>query len=128
LSDQSKQHIEDALNRIRVIFSKTEEKLEKVKPGEKIKATGLAGEIAKEFGVTGATIYPILKYLFDDYPEIEIKKGAKGGLRRLSKEEISKKNQPQIAIQNDNPVKSVLDPNDPEQIALDKQPQEIINS
>jgi len=75
-------HVEAALQKIRVIFQETAAKIEEIKPGEKIPATKLAEQIAENYNTTGASLYPVLKYLFDNYPGIEIRRGAAGGIYR----------------------------------------------
>jgi hypothetical protein len=76
-------HIEASLNKIRAIFVKADERIEALKPGEKIPATTLAAELAVEAGSTGPALYPVLKYLLDGYPGVEIKRGAHGGIKKL---------------------------------------------
>jgi hypothetical protein len=73
-------HIEDCLAKIRVIFEQASAQIEALKPGEKIPATALAESIAKQYGMTGPQLYPTLKFLFDKYPGVDIKKGAHGGI------------------------------------------------
>jgi hypothetical protein len=82
MKDMQEQHIDNSLAKIKAIFVKASDRLESLKPGEKITATGLANELATEFGLTGAGIYPTLKFLFDGYPDFDILRGAHGGLRR----------------------------------------------
>jgi hypothetical protein len=86
----NKQYVEDALNRIRVFFEKASTQIEAIVPGEKIPATTLADEIAKEHGMTGPQLYPTLKFLFDDYPGVDIRKGAHGGIYKLKPGETKK--------------------------------------
>jgi len=76
-------HIEDSLNKIRVIFEKASQRIEDLKKDEKVPATKLAEDLAKEIGMTGPQLYPTLKFLFDSYPGVEIKKGAHGGIIKL---------------------------------------------
>ena len=83
------QHIENSLSQIRDIFVKAATRIETIKPGEKIPATALAEELAKEIGSTGPALYPTLLFLYKGYPEIVIKKGAHGGLCRLKLPEIN---------------------------------------
>ena len=83
MSDISEKHVEEALEKIRTIFKKASNRIEALKPGEKVPATKLAEELAVEFGTTGPALYPVLKYLFDGYPDIEVRRGAHGGLIRL---------------------------------------------
>jgi hypothetical protein len=76
-------HIEDSLNKIRIIFEKASQRIEDLKKDEKIPATKLAEELAKEVDMTGPQLYPTLKFLFDGYPGVEIKRGAHGGIVKL---------------------------------------------
>jgi hypothetical protein len=76
----SKQHLEDALSKIRPIFEKAMERIDALKVGEKIPATKLADDLAKEVGMTGPSLYPTLKFLLDGYPGVDIRKGAHGGI------------------------------------------------
>lgn len=76
----NKEHVEDSLAKIRTIFEKASTRIEALKPGEKIPATVLAEDIAKENGMTGPQLYPTLKFLFDGYPGVDIRKGAHGGI------------------------------------------------
>ena len=77
-------HIDLSLSKIRTIFEKASTRIEALKPGEKVPATTLAADIAKEYGMTGPQLYPTLKFLFDGYPGVVIKKGAHGGIEKLS--------------------------------------------
>lgn len=80
----NKEHVESSLDRIREIFQKASRKIESMKIGDKIPATVLASEIAKEYNKTGPQVYPILKYLLDDYPGVKITRGAKGGILKVN--------------------------------------------
>jgi hypothetical protein len=84
-------HLEDALNQVRAIFIKAATRIEDIKPGDKIPATKLADELAKERGMTGPQLYPSLKFLFDGYPGVKIKRGAHGGIYRPLPGEDDKK-------------------------------------
>lgn len=77
-------HIDHSLNEIRNLFMKAATRIEAIKPGEKIPATTLAADLAKEIGMTGPTLYPTLLFLFNDYPGVKRKKGAQGGLERIA--------------------------------------------
>lgn len=79
----NQQHIDDSLAKIRVIFDKASARIEALAPGEKIPATTLAAELAAEVGLTGPGLYPTLKFLFDSYPGVEVRKGAHGGIVKL---------------------------------------------
>jgi hypothetical protein len=79
----NQQHIDDSLAKIRVIFEKASARIEALAPGEKIPATTLAAELATEIGLTGPGLYPTLKFLFDGYPGVEVRRGAHGGIVRL---------------------------------------------
>jgi hypothetical protein len=74
------QHIEDSLEKIRAIFIKASETIEALKTGEKVPATKLAEDLAKDVGLTGPGLYPTLKFLLDGYPGVEIRRGAHGGI------------------------------------------------
>lgn len=80
----SKQHIEVSLDKIRLIYQKAADKIEALKPGQKIPATVLADEVAKENGMTGPQLYPTLLFLIKGYPGVEIKRGAHGGIFKLA--------------------------------------------
>lgn len=82
-------HIESRVAHIKSLFVSAATRIERLHPGEKIPATQLSEEIAKELrtnsndkGPTGAVLYPTLKILFDNYPGVEIKRGAHGGIMR----------------------------------------------
>ena len=77
-------HVENSLAKIRTIFEKASERIEALKVGEKIPATVLADDLAKEHGMTGPQLYPTLKFLFDGYPGVDIRKGAHGGIVKLA--------------------------------------------
>lgn len=79
----STNHIDTSLAKIRLIFEKATARIDALKPGEKIPATVLATNIAKEHGMTGPQLYPTLKFLFDGYPGVDIRKGAAGGIVKL---------------------------------------------
>ena len=86
----SNQHVEDSLNKIRIFFEKASLQIEAIVPGEKIPATKLADDLAKEAGLTGPQLYPTLLFLISDYPGVEIRKGAHGGIYRLKPGEAKK--------------------------------------
>ena len=79
----AQEHIEDTLQKFREIFEKISAKIERMKPGEKILATQLAGEVAQDYKMSTAQIYPIFLHLIRGYPGIEQKRGAKGGIFKL---------------------------------------------
>jgi hypothetical protein len=76
------EHIEAALNEVRALYMKAATRIEAIKPGEKIPATQLAEDLAKEQGMTGPQLYPTLKILTDNYPGVVIRRGAHGGIFR----------------------------------------------
>ena len=76
------------LAKLRPLLEKASAQIEGIKPGEKLPATELADEIAQEIGMTGPQLYPTLKFLFDDYPGIDVRKGAHGGLYKLLPGEV----------------------------------------
>lgn len=79
----SKTHIEKAVGNVRSIFEKAAARIDALAPGEKVPATTLAADLAKELGMTGPQLYPTLKILFDGYPGVDIKRGAHGGIMKL---------------------------------------------
>jgi|GEM_PF-6562988 len=76
-------HIDSSLSKIRSIFEKASTRIEALKPGEKVTATGLAKDLAEEVGMTGPQLYPTLKFLIDGYPGVKVSRGAHGGIERL---------------------------------------------
>lgn len=81
----SKSHIDLVMEkRILPIFEKAAARIEALKAGEKIPATELAKDIGKEMGMTGPQLYPTLKLLLDDYPGVDVRKGAHGGIVKLA--------------------------------------------
>jgi len=76
-------HIDSAVAKVRSIFEKASTRIEALKPGEKVTATGLAKDLALEIGMTGPQLYPTLKFLFDGYPGVKITRGAHGGIEKL---------------------------------------------
>lgn len=77
-------HIDSALAKVRSIFEKASTRIEALKPGEKVTATGLAKDLALEIGMTGPALYPTLKFLFDGYPGVSVTRGAHGGITKLA--------------------------------------------
>ena len=77
-------HIDSALVTVRSIFEKASAKIEALKVGEKVTATGLAKELAEEIGMTGPALYSTLKFLFEGYPGVSVTKGAHGGITKLA--------------------------------------------
>jgi hypothetical protein len=76
-------HIENAVNEVRTLFTRAADIIETIKPGERIPVTKLADILAKDNGEKGASIYPMLKILTDTYPNTIVKRGAHGGIERL---------------------------------------------
>jgi hypothetical protein len=76
-------HIDVSLSKIRTIFEKASARIDALKVGEKITATGLAKDLAEEIGMTGPQLYPTLKFLFDRYPGVKVSRGAHGGIEKL---------------------------------------------
>jgi hypothetical protein len=87
-------HIEDSLDKIRLIFQKASSRIEKIKPGDKIAATELANELAAEHGMKGPSLYPTLLFLIKGYPGVVVKRGAKGGICRPLPGEVEKVDEP----------------------------------
>ena len=91
MNQEVQQHIEKALGEVRVLFDKVVARIEAIKPGEKIPATRLAEELAKEQSpdMTGPQLYPTLKILLDGYPGVDVRRGAHGGIYRLLPGEVA---------------------------------------
>lgn len=84
MNDAVMLHIDEALAQVRALFMKAATRIEAIKPGEKIPATQLAEDLAKEQGMTGPQLYTTIKhYLLDGYPGVDIRRGAHGGIFRL---------------------------------------------
>lgn len=77
------QHIENSLDDIRKIFKEAAKHIDAIEPGCKIPATALAETLAKQFDTKGPQLYPVLKYLFNNYPGVKILRGAHGGIMKL---------------------------------------------
>lgn len=84
-------HVETSLDKIRKIFEKASERVEQLQPGEKVPATVLASQLGEEFGMSGPQLYPVLRFLFDGYPGILVRRGAHGGLLRPAPQQDKKK-------------------------------------
>ena len=84
-----KTHIDNSIAKIRTLFEAASVRIEALKPGEKIPATALAEELAKDMNTTGPSLYPVLKFLFDGYPGVVIKRGAQGGICKPLPEKVN---------------------------------------
>lgn len=78
------EHIENTLDEIRASYIKAATRIESLKLKEKVPATKLVEELAAEQGKTMAQIYPIMKLLFNNYPNVDVLRGAHGGICRSS--------------------------------------------
>ncbi len=79
----SQNHVEVSLAKIQVIFNSAASRIDALKQGEKIPATKLAADLAADYNMTGPQLYPTLLFLLKDYPGVEIKRGAHGGIVKL---------------------------------------------
>jgi hypothetical protein len=77
------EHIDASLSKVRSLFEEASDVIEALRPNEKVTATGLAAMIAAKHSMSGATLYPILKMMFDGYPGVSVTRGAKGGIMKL---------------------------------------------
>lgn len=77
---ENSSHIDNALAKIKVVFEKASEKIDALKQGEKIPATVLAEQLAQDIGMSGPQLYPTLLFLIRDYPGVDVKRGAHGGI------------------------------------------------
>lgn len=80
----NKQYVDDVLNLIRPYFDEVQAHLDSMKVGDKVPATALAKQIAERHGMTGPQLYPTLKFFFDNCPELEVRRGAHGGLFKVA--------------------------------------------
>lgn len=120
----SKQHIEASLDKIRGIYQRAADKIESLKVGQKIPATVLAEEIAKDYGMTGPQLYPTLLFLIKGYPGVEIKRGAHGGIIKLPAGSAKS-----ISVDSDRPIQvDVKDDIDDELPSEEDKTLPIINS
>lgn len=72
-----------ALSMIRPYFEEAQAHIDGMKVGDKVPATILAAQIAERHGKTGPQIYPVLKFFFDSCPELDVRRGALGGLFKI---------------------------------------------
>ncbi len=84
----NEEEVSRTLAALRPLLEKASAQIEAIKPGEKIPATELADSLAKEIGMTGPQLYPTLKFLFDGYKGVDVRKGAHGGIYRLKPGEV----------------------------------------
>jgi hypothetical protein len=80
MNETIKAHVDQVLDDIRGIYLQAAERIEALRPGEKLPATALAEDLAKDFGLTGPQLYPIVKRLLEGYPGTTLKRGAHGGI------------------------------------------------
>ncbi len=76
-------HIEVALGSVRKIYQEAATVIQSLKTGEKIPATKLAAEVAKNYGMSGPQLYPTILFLLKDYPGVKQKRGVQGGIWML---------------------------------------------
>lgn len=77
-------HIDESLLKIRKIFEAAAEKIEAIELDKRLPATELAKDLGEQFNLEGPQIYPTIKFLLENYPNIKIKRGAHGGIHRIS--------------------------------------------
>jgi hypothetical protein len=68
MNETIKAHVDQVLDDIRGIYLQAAERIEALRPGEKLPATALAEDLAKDLGLTGPQLYPIVKRLLEGYP------------------------------------------------------------
>lgn len=83
-------NVDKALELIRVFFDEAQAYVDTMKVGDKVPATKLAEEIAKRHGQTGPQLYPTLKVFFDNHDELEVRRGAHGGLFKVESKSTAK--------------------------------------
>lgn len=79
----SNNNVENALDLIRPLFEEAQAYVDTMSLGDKVPATKLAQTIAEHHGQTGPQIYPTLKVFFDSHDELEVRRGAHGGLFKI---------------------------------------------
>lgn len=77
------QHIETILDQIRTLFVEAATRIESIKLNEKITATQLADDLAKERGQKRSDIYPIIHLMIENYPNVAIRAGRYGGIEKI---------------------------------------------
>ncbi len=82
MNETIKAHVDQVLDDIRGIYLQAVERIEALRPGEKLPATSLAEDLARGLGLTGPQLYPIVKRLLDGYPGTTLKRGAHGGIHK----------------------------------------------
>jgi hypothetical protein len=96
----NQQHIDHQLSLLRTILEEASEKIEALKPGERLPATQLAHTIAAKYEINGIELYTVLKlFLFKGYPGVKFNKGRNGGIEKLEEtitETIKESNDNQI--------------------------------
>lgn len=80
----SHQDIEVALGTIRNFFLEAQQHIDTMKVGDKVPATKLAEQIAQHHEMTGPQLYPVLKFFFDVCSDLNVKRGAHGGLFKVA--------------------------------------------
>jgi hypothetical protein len=80
----TKQYVDDVLALIRPFFDEVQAHIDTMKIGDKVPATALAAKIAERHDMTGPQLYPTLKFFFDNCPELEVRRGAHGGLFKVA--------------------------------------------
>lgn len=80
MNETIKTHVDQVLDDIRGIYMQAAERIEALRPGEKLPATSLAEDLARGLGQTGPQLYPVVKRLLDGYPGTTLKRGAHGGI------------------------------------------------
>lgn len=86
----SNKNVESALDLIRPIFEEAQATIDTMKIGDKVPATKLAQQIAEHHGQTGPQLYPTLKVFFDSHDELEVRRGAHGGLFKVESKAAAK--------------------------------------
>lgn len=78
------QHIDTVLStKIGSLMVEASDIIQSLKVGEKIPATTLSKLVAEKHGMTGPSLYPVLKMMFANYPGVSISAGAQGGIKKI---------------------------------------------
>lgn len=84
LSQDVKDHISFFCNEwLKEILTEASVYIENMEANKTKPATKLAGEIGDKFSLSQQEAYSILVHFFKEYPGVEVRKGAHGGIRKL---------------------------------------------
>jgi hypothetical protein len=77
------QHIELKLTLVKTLFEEVSDRIDALKPGERLPLTNYSKSIASKYGLSGPQLYPIMLLLTKDYPGTKTRHGKNGGLVKM---------------------------------------------